>query len=77
MVVTTRSCLETSATAATTRSAAADARLTTIDRAAIRVGQEMELILVVWRDLDPKVIVRAPSHRAIGAHHLPVLTTIV
>src|SRR5262249_20138498 len=40
-------------------------------------GQEVRLVLVVGRDGEPRVVVRAAAEAAIGADELPVLAAVV
>src|SRR2546423_1509816 len=78
MIVTTRSGLKTPAATTTARaSAAAHARLATIDGTAVRVSQEMHFVLIVRRNLDAKIIMSAAAHRSIRTDHFPVSATVI
>ena len=54
-----------------------DARLAAVERLREFRCEEVRLVLVVGRDREARVVVRATAKPPIGAHHLPVLAAVL
>jgi hypothetical protein len=54
-----------------------DARLAAVERLGELGRQEVRLVLVVGRDREACVVVRAAAEPPVGAHHLPVVAAVL